>query len=232
MGRYILKVSGEAFGNSNQILSEEKTMKIIMSIKKIISNNHKLAIINGGGNIWRGRASLHMDTIDADYVGMQAININAYFLYSLLKAMNIKTYICSAISVCNLIDLFEVKKAQKYYDDGYVVIIGGGLGVPGISTDTAIVSRAIQLKIDNILMAKNIEGVYDIFPVTSDSKIYKEIKASDLLVEQKNKVRGIIDNEALELLVKNNFNTYIYKYDNEDAIDEILQGKNPGTIIK
>ena len=232
MGRYILKVSGEAFADNNQILSEDKTTLICEQIEEILDNNHHIAIITGGGNIWRGRISQKMDMIDADYIGMQAINVNSYFLYSLLKMRNIKTYICSAIAIPNIIDLYDINKVKRFYEEGYVVIIGGGLGRPGISTDTAIIKRAIELQVDNILMAKNIDGVYDIFPLTNESKIYKEIKAGELLTKQLNEEKGIIDNEALELLINNKFKTYIYKYDNSFALTKILQGENPGTIIK
>lgn len=230
--RYVLKISGEAFAGGNSPLSEENVFKICDQIEKIIATGGKLAIVIGGGNIFRGRNSKNISESEADYIGMQAININSNFLYLCLKARNIKTYLCSALKVDGVINLFDKGIVFEHYNNNEVVIIGGGLGKPGISSDTALIQRAIELEADNILMAKSIDGVYDKVPITSASKKYNEITASDLLEKQQESNKCFMDNEALDLLIKNKFNTYIYKYDDEKSLEMILNEENPGTIIR
>lgn len=234
MKKYILKISGEALRDNN-VLSENKAKKVCNDIKKFVDTSSCLAVITGAGNIWRGRNSKIIDDVDADYIGMQATNLNASLLYYMLKNMGIRSYLCSALPIDNVINSYEIDRVNELYNAGYVIIIGGGLGQPGITTDTAIAKRSIELDADVILMGKSIDAVYDKDPKISGAYRYEKISMTELIENQKKvglNSPGIIDMEAALLLKDTNKEIYIYKGDSITAIDEILSGKNPGTIIK
>lgn len=233
--RYVLKLSGEAFSDEKG-LSEIKVKSLCEDIRKIVNSGCKLAVVCGAGNIWRGRQSEVIDNIDADFIGMQATNINISLLYAMLKNEGIKCYCCSALGVENVIDSYDINKTKKLYNEGYVILVGGGIGLPGFTTDTAVVRRAFELDADVVLFGKSIDGVYDKDPHKfNDAKKYAIISPIQILKNQIEiglDTQGVMDPEALVALIQHKIDIYVYKADDKSCIDKILKGENPGTIIK
>lgn len=230
----VLKISGEALKEENN-LSDVMLNKILNNIKYIKSKGHKVIIICGGGNFWRGRNKLDIDNAISDEIGMLATNMNALALYSYLNNNDVKTKVYSTFLVEGFIEKYNKEKVLLDLKEDYVIILGGGLGRPFISTDLTTVVRADELNSDMIIMAKNISYVYDKDPKDKTAKKYEIISHKELLDNQ-NKIGkdmpGVMDYEALLYIEKTKPTIYLYNAKNENGIIEILNGKNPGTIIK
>ena len=177
--RIVLKVSGESLKGINNLDSEslKKAYSEIVNIK----GDNELIIVVGGGNFWRGRNDLNIENDTSDYIGMLGTVMNSLALTSYLNNNNLKATCYSAFLVDNVI-LKEDKRAV--IDDlkaGNVVVLGGGCGMPGYSTDMTTVNKAIDYDADLILMAKNIDGVYTKDPKEADAKKIDKMTHHELL---------------------------------------------------
>ncbi len=230
----VLKVSGESLKEENN-LSNNMLLKVLNNVKYIKDKGHNVILIPGGGNFWRGRNKLDIDNAISDKIGMLATNMNALAITSFLNKNGIKTKVYSSYLIENLIEKYDKNKVLKDLDNNYVIVLGGGLGRPFISTDLATVTRANELKSDMIIMAKNIDAIYDKDPKLDGAKRYDVISHKELLDNQ-NKVGkssiGVMDYEALLYINETKPTIYLYNAKKENGIIEILDGKNPGTIIK
>lgn len=230
----VLKVSGEALKEESP-LSNKMLSKILNDVKYIKNKGHNVIIIPGGGNFWRGRNKLDIDNAISDEIGMLSTNMNALAITSFLNNNNINTKVYSTFLIENFIEKYDKEKVLNDLNNNYVIVLGGGLGRPFISTDLTTVTRANELNSDMIIMAKNIDYVYDKDPKEQDAKKYEKISHKELLDNQ-NKVgkdkTGVMDYEALLYINKTKPTIYLYNAKNENGIIDILNGKNPGTIIK
>ncbi len=230
----VLKVSGEALKDESNI-SSLMLSKVLEDVKYIKSKGHNVILICGGGNFWRGRNKLDIDNAVSDEIGMLATNMNALALGSYFNNNGVKTKVYSSVEVEKFIPKYDREKTLNDLNDGYTVILGGGLGRPFISTDLATVTRAYELNSEMIIMAKNIDAVYDKDPKFSDAKKYDIISHKELLDNQ-NKIgkekQGVMDYEALLFIERTKPTIYLYNVKNRNGIIDILDGKNPGTIIK
>lgn len=230
----VLKVSGEALKEESS-LSNKMLSKVLNDVKYIKSKGHNVIIIPGGGNFWRGRNKLDIDNAISDEIGMLSTDMNALAIGSFLNNNNINTKVYSTFLIENFIEKYDKEKTLNDLNNNYVVVLGGGLGRPFISTDLTTVTRANELNSDMIIMAKNIDYVYDKDPKEDGAKRYEIISHKELLDNQ-NKVgkekTGVMDYEALLYINKTKPTIYLYNAKNENGIIDILNGKNPGTIIK
>jgi len=170
--RILLKLSGEALMGDRQYGIDPKRLSAYAEeIKKIVDNGIEVAIVIGGGNIFRGvaGASNGIDRVQADYMGMLATIINGLALQSAIEAIGIKTRLLTAIKMEQVAEPFIKRRAVRHLEKGRVVIFGGGTGNPYFTTDTAAVLRAIEISADVILKGTRVDGIY-----TSDPEINKD----------------------------------------------------------
>lgn len=183
MKRILLKLSGEALAGANKEIYDMTFVdKVAAAIKECADKGHELAVVVGAGNIWRGRAGGDMDRTDADRMGMLATVINAICLKDALTRAGAQAVVMTAIPMHPFADSYSSQAAKEALSAGKVVVFGAGLGIPFLSTDTAGAVRAAEIEADAILMAKNVDYIYDDDPRKNPkAKPIKEIKASEVL---------------------------------------------------
>lgn len=230
----LLKLSGEAligeknFGIDTDVL--EYLSKEISDVKGKFSDL-RIAMVVGGGNIWRGAdyEKLGMDRSVADSAGMLATMINGLALQDALENIKIPVRTMSALSNPSVAELFIRRRALRHLDKGRIVILVGGSGNPYMTTDTAAALRALEMSADLLMMSKNdVDGVYDSDPKTNPSaeKINK-ITHIDALSRQ---IKAL-DSTALSLCMDNNMPISVFNIFNKGALSGILDGENLGTLI-
>ena len=230
----LLKLSGEAligeksFGIDTDVL--EYLSKEISDVKDKFSDL-RIAMVVGGGNIWRGAdyEKLGMDRSVADSAGMLATMINGLALQDALENIKIPVRTMSALSNPSVAELFIRRRALRHLDKGRIVILVGGSGNPYMTTDTAAALRALEMSADLLMMSKNdVDGVYDSDPKTNPSaeKINK-ITHIDALSRQ---IKAL-DSTALSLCMDNNMPISVFNIFNKGALSGILDGENLGTLI-
>ena len=230
----LLKLSGEAligeknFGIDTDVL--EYLSKEISDVKGKFSDL-RIAMVVGGGNIWRGAdyEKLGMDRSVADSAGMLATMINGLALQDALENINIPVRTMSALSNPSVAELFIRRRALRHLDKGRIVILVGGSGNPYMTTDTAAALRALEMSADLLMMSKNdVDGVYDSDPKTNPSaeKINKITHIDDL----SRKIKAL-DSTALSLCMENNMPISVFNIFNKGALSGILDGENLGTLI-
>ncbi len=233
--RVLLKLSGEWLANKEKKLSIDYNLveKLAKQIKKIISKKVQVAIVVGGGNLWRG-ASAEKNGIPrskADYIGMMATIMNALALQSVFDVAKIKTRVLSSINVDQKIaEPFILEKANKYLDKGEIVIMAAGTGRPYFTTDTAATLLASEIKADVLLLGKNeVNGVYDSDPKTNPkAKHFKEITYNQILDKQ----LKVMDSTAVAMARDNNIKLLVFNIGEQDSIVKTLEGKGQFTIVK
>lgn len=228
--RIVLKISGESLKEEQNIssLSLEKILKEVKDIKRL----GELLIIVGGGNFWRGRNKLDIESSTSDYIGMLATCMNALALESYLNKNGISSKAYSAINIPGLIEKKPTNEIEKELKDK-VIILGGGTGLPNFSTDTTTVNAAITYKADLILMSKNIDGIYDKDPKEEGAKKIDSLTHEELLdmsVKQGIGSLLVMDLEALSALVKHKVPLYLYNNNEIENIDEVIKG-DKGTRV-
>lgn len=230
--RIVLKVSGESLkGDFN--LDKDKLETIYNEIKEIKKDN-ELLIVVGGGNFWRGRNDLGINNAISDYIGMLGTIMNALAIESYLNTKGIPASSYSAFEVLGVIKKSIRSDVLTDLKNNKVVVFGGGLGVPNLSTDMTTVSKAIEYDADLILMAKNVDGIYDRDPKNSDAKKLDTITHEELLnlsLSQGVSSLLILDAEALVELTKYKIPLYVYKADEIDNIEEVISGEKGTRVI-
>ncbi|BDU67700.1 MAG: uridylate kinase [Candidatus Tyloplasma litorale] len=234
--RILLKLSGEALSSNSSIL-DRNILNGILNQVKILINEYglEIGIVVGGGNIFRGQISqsigLGEDTAPADYMGMLATTINAIGLNSFFNKNGVESKLQNSLKIENVSSGINVKAANKFLSEKKVVIFGGGTGKPYLSTDTAAAMRAIEIKADAILMAKNgVDGVYDDDPLkNANAQFIPELSFQDVI---KNKLR-VVDLEAMELLKNQKIDLILFNMNTPNNIISLYKNKyTKKTIIK
>ena len=230
--RIIMKISGEALKNENNI-SSNNLNNLLKEIKQIKENN-ELILVCGGGNFWRGRNDLAIKSVISDQIGMLSTVMNAIAINSYFNENNILSTCYSAFEVSGIIKKQNVYDVEKDLKEGKIVILGGGLGIPNLSTDMTTVSKAVEYSADLILMAKNIDAIYDRDPKEKDAKKLDEITHEQLLemsLKQGASSLMILDIEALAKLAKYKVPMYVYNSNMIKNIDEVIKGKEGTRFI-
>ncbi|MBE6600086.1 MAG: UMP kinase [Ruminococcaceae bacterium] len=227
--RILLKLSGEAIsGGQDGIIDFAFLDRIAEVLKKCVVNGVQIAIIVGAGNIWRGAKGVGMDRCRADNMGMLATIINALGIESEFNRCGLSTVSMSAIEINEFIELYSAAKARKYMEEGNVVIIGGGTGDPYFTTDTAAALRAAELGVDAMMLAKNIDGVYDSDPKTNpNAKRYDKLTYKEMLDRRLH----AIDLTAASFCMENGITSYLFALKNPEDIFRAVCGENVGTEI-
>ena len=231
--RILLKVSGEALlGDKEFGIGNEPLEYIAKEIKSVHDAGIEIAVVVGGGNIFRGMnnsAKLGMDRASGDYVGMLATIMNAIALQSALKALKVDCRVQTAIQMNQIAEPYIRFKANRHLEKGRVVIFAGGTGNPFFTTDTASALRASEISADAMFMAKNgVDGVYDDDPRKNpNAKKLDEIHYDDII---KNDLK-VMDTAACALCKQNNIPIIVFDFKAKGSILKILNNEKIGTFI-
>ncbi len=229
--RIVLKLSGEALaGDKGYGIDPAVVSTIASEVKKIVSNNVQVAIVVGGGNIWRGVAgsTQGMDRTTADYMGMLATVINSMALQDGLAKQGMDTRVQTAIEMREVAEPYIRLRAVRHLEKGRVVIFAAGTGNPYFSTDTTAALRAAEIEAEIILMAKTVDGVYD-----SDPKKNPEAEKFDKLtyIEVLNKGLTVMDTTAISLCMDNKIPLLVFNLNQSGNIMKAIMGETIGTYI-
>ncbi|HWI54155.1 MAG TPA: UMP kinase [Desulfobacteria bacterium] len=229
--RVILKLSGEALaGNKGFGIDPETAISIAEQIKDIIASGIQVGIVVGGGNFWRGIAgsAKGMDRATADYIGMMATVMNSLALQDALENMEVVTRVLTSIEMREIAEPYIRRRALRHLEKGRVVIFGAGTGNPYFSTDTCAALRAAEIEAEVILMAKQVDGVYDSDPVKNpDAKRYNELSYIDVL----NKGLKVMDSTAASLCMDNKIPLIVFDLNQKGNIKRVVMGENIGTYV-
>ena len=229
--RILLKLSGEALmGNRQYGIDPERLAEYAQDIKAITDQGVQVAIVIGGGNIFRGvaGASKGMDRVQGDHMGMLATVINGLALQSALENANIPTRLQSAIKINEVAEPFIRRRAIRHLEKGRVVIFGGGTGNPYFTTDSAAVLRAIEIEADVILKGTRVDGIYNVDP-EKDSKAIKFDNISfDEVIRKGLKV---MDTTAFTLSQENDLPIIVFDMNKKGNLFKVVSGENIGTEV-
>lgn len=228
--RVLLKISGEALAGSGRFgINEEMTRKVAGEVKQIHDLGVQVAIVVGGGNFWRGRTSKDMDRATADYMGMLATVMNSLALQDAFLALGVPTKVQTAIEMREIAEPYARRKALSHLEHGSIVIFGAGTGNPFFSTDTTAALRAAEMDVDTILLAKNVDAVYD-----KDPALYPDAKKFSRLthMEVVEKDLKVMDLTAATLCKDNNIKIHVFAIAEEGNVMKAVLGEDIGTIIE
>jgi uridylate kinase len=176
--RIIIKISGEMLGNEHSSFNDTAIEKLACQIKTIVDSNTEVSFVVGGGNFWRGRsAPSGMNNVVADQIGMIATVMNGLYFSDVLQRIGVSSVVMTPFDVNSFTEKFSLRTANKYLKEKTVIIFAGGSGHPFFSTDIVLALRAQELKVDAVLFAKNIDGVYNSDP--NKDKAAKKYKVVD-----------------------------------------------------
>ncbi|MFW5984748.1 MAG: UMP kinase [Halanaerobiaceae bacterium] len=231
--RIILKVSGGALARESGFgIDAEVINKVAQEIYNVVLDTGiEMAIVVGGGNIFRGIAgsTKGMDRATADYMGMLATVINALALQDAIEKLGLETRVQSAIEMKEVAEPYIRRRAIRHLEKGRVVIFAAGTGNPFFTTDTTAALRAAEISADAILMAKNVDGVYDSDPVLNpDAVKYKELAYIDVL----NRSLGVMDSTAVSLCMDNDIPLIVFGIKTEGNISRVIMGEDIGTFVR
>ncbi|HZW77765.1 MAG TPA: UMP kinase [Flavobacteriaceae bacterium] len=229
--RILLKLSGEALMGSRQYgIDPERLKEYALEIKKVTDKNVQVAIVIGGGNIFRGLAgaSSGMDRVQADHMGMLATVINGLALQSALEDEDIPTRLQTAININEVAEPFIRRKAIRHLEKGRVVIFGGGTGNPYFTTDSAAVLRAIEINADVILKGTRVDGIY-----TSDPEKDKLATKFDFITFDDVLQKGlkVMDTTAFTLSQENELPIIVFDMNTRNNLLKVVSGEKVGTIV-
>lgn len=229
--RILLKLSGEALMGTRQYgIDPQRLSEYAKDIKEIVEKGIEVAIVIGGGNIFRGvaGASNGMDRVQGDHMGMLATVINGLALQSALENEGIPTRLQSAIKINEVAEPFIRRKAMRHLEKGRVVIFGGGTGNPYFTTDSAAVLRAIEIEADVILKGTRVDGIYSADPEkdASASK-FKTISFDDVL----SKGLKVMDTTAFTLSQENELPIIVFDMNKKGNLLKIVSGEQIGTTV-
>jgi uridylate kinase len=230
--RILLKISGEAMmGNQNYGVDPGTVDYIAKEIKDAVSTGVEVAIVIGGGNIFRGvEASVRgIERTSADYMGMLATVINALALQNYLEKYSIPTRVQSAIEMKELAEPYIRRKAVRHLEKGRTVIFAAGTGNPYFTTDTAASLRAMEIGAEVILKATKVDGIYSSDPMKEpNAKKFSSLTYIDVL----KKGLSVMDSTAISLCMDNNLPIVVFNLKGQGNIRRILQGKKVGTLVR
>jgi uridylate kinase len=233
--RIVLKLSGEALqGKKSHGIDHSVLVSISRQIKEIRSLGVDVAIVLGGGNIFRGqeniaRRGLDMDRSVADYMGMLATVINGLALQDVLEKMDVPTRVMTAIEIQRVAEPYIKRKAIRHLEKGRVIIFVAGTGNPYFTTDTAAALRAMEINADAILKATKVEGVYSADPLkVKGAKKFARLKYIDVL----KKGLGVMDATAISLCMDNKLPIIVFNLNKEGNIKRVVFGEKIGTVVE
>jgi uridylate kinase len=228
--RVLLKLSGDAFAHIDQEfgISADATMLLATQLQEIVAMGVEVAVVVGGGNIWRGRQAPRMDRARADYMGMLATVVNALALQDALEHLGVHTRVQTAIQMAQIAEPYIPRRAIHHLEKGRVVIFASGMGVPFFSTDTTAAQRALEIKAEAILKGTKVDGVYDADPhLKPDAVKFETLEYIEVLK------RGltVMDATAISLCMENRLPILVFDLRKEGNIKRALLGEPIGTLV-
>lgn len=229
--RILLKLSGEALMGSDAFgINRETVISIVSQIKEIVDIGVQIAIVVGGGNIFRGMAgaSKGMDRATADYMGMMATVMNALALKEAFENMGMPARVQSALSMQQIAETYARPKAIQYLEEGKVVIFAAGTGNPFFTTDTAAALRGAEMNCDVMLKATNVDGVYTADPKKDAAATrYKTLSFDEAISKQ----LQVMDATAFALCREQKLNITVFGIFKEGALKRVVMGEDEGTLV-
>jgi uridylate kinase len=228
MNRVILKISGEALKDNNEVVSNNKLDVVLNTIRLLQKRDCKVGIVIGGGNFFRGREHTDMNKVTADTIGMLGTVMNALYLKDYLEKNNLNAVISTPFDFPNLIENYRNDELLNLYDNN-IIIFGGGVGMSGYSTDSGVILAKDILKANMIIKMTNVDGVYDSDPklnsiaIKYDRLTYKEVLDKDLKV---------MDRYAIEKCMEDNTKILVINFNDYSKLDDYFNGISIGTIIE
>ncbi len=229
--RILLKLSGEALMGQQQYgIDPERLRDYAMEIKSVVENKIQVAIVIGGGNIFRGMQGTAggTDRVQGDYMGMLATVINSMALQDALEKLGLKTRVLSGIAIDPICESMSRRKAIEYLDAGTVVIIAGGTGNPYFTTDSASALRAVEIKADAILKGTRVDGIYDSDPEKNPAAVKYDTLTFD---EAYQKGLKIMDLTAFTLCKENNLPIVVFDMNKKGNLKRLVSGEMIGTVV-
>ncbi|XP_021827446.1 uncharacterized protein LOC110768069 isoform X1 [Prunus avium] len=230
--RVLLKVSGEALaGDHTQNIDPKVTMEIAREVASVTRLGIEVAIVVGGGNIFRGSSwagSSGLDRSSADYIGMLATVMNSIFLQATMESIGIPTRVQTAFRMSEVAEPYIRRRAVRHLEKGRVVIFAAGTGNPFFTTDTAAALRGAEINAEVVLKATNVDGVYDDNPRCNpnarllDNLTYQEVMSKDL---------SVMDMTAITLCQENNIPVVVFNLNKPGNISKAIKGEKVGTLI-
>ena len=230
--RVLLKLSGEALaGDQGKGINPPEILKVAEEIKEVHDLGVQIAIVVGGGNMWRGEAGaeIGMERAQADYIGMLGTVMNALALQDSLESVGVPTRVQTAIEMRQVAEPYIRRKAIRHLEKGRIVIFAAGTGSPYFSTDTTAALRAAEINADVILMAKNgVDGVYSADPKLDESAVkFDQISYSDVLAKD----LKVMDQTAITLCKDNDIDLCVFNMQEDGNIAKACDGQKIGTTI-
>ncbi len=228
--RVIVKLSGEALAGEKGNGIDERTLSgVIDQLIAIHKLGVQVGIIVGGGNFWRGRQGTEMDRSTADHMGMLATVINALAIQDALERKGVPTRVQTALTITRVAEPYILRKALSHLNKGRIVIFACGTGNPYFTTDTAAALRAAEINAEVLLLAKNVDGIYD-----SDPKVNPNAKKLDTVSYKDYIAKGLraMDTTAITICMENKIPVLAFGLFEKDALHRVVTGEKIGTLIK
>src|SRR5918999_4176956 len=228
--RILLKLSGDAFTPAGKDfgVSADATKLLAAQLQEIVAMGAEVAVVVGGGNIWRGRAAPGMDRARADYMGMLATVINALALQDALEKIGVHTRVQTAIQMAQIAEPYVPLRAIRHLEKGRVVIFAAGLGVPFFSTDTCAAQRALEIEANALLKGTKVDGVY-----TADPKMVPGASRLDTIeyVDILREGYQVMDATAISLCMENDLPIIVFDLWEEGNIRRVVMGETVGSLV-
>lgn len=227
--RVLIKLSGEALaGDVGHGLNESVISGVVDQIVKIHEMGVQVGLVIGGGNFWRGRQGKKMDRTTADQMGMLATVMNSLAMMDAIEQRGVPVRVQTALIMTSVAEPYVLRKAIHHFEKGRVVIMACGTGNPYCSTDTAAAQRACEIQADVLLMAKNVDGIYDSDPKQNPNAVkYDHINYLDII---KNGIKAM-DTTAATLCMENDVPVLAFALEEKDALVRAICGEQMGTLI-
>lgn len=227
--RVLIKLSGEALaGKQGHGLDENVISGVVEQIKAVHAMGVEVGLVIGGGNFWRGRQGKKMDRTTADHMGMLATVMNSLAMMDALEQRGIPTRVQTALIMTSVAEPYILRKTLHHFEKERVVIMACGTGNPYCSTDTAAAQRACEIQADVLMMAKNIDGIYDSDPkLNPTAKKYEHLNYIDII---KNGIKAM-DTTAATMCMENDIPVIAFGLNEENSIVRVVCGEHLGTVI-
>ena len=229
--RILLKLSGEALmGDQNYGIDSARLAEYASEIKQIVDKGIQVAVVIGGGNIYRGIQSegAGFDRVQGDYMGMLATIINGMALQSALESIDVQTRLLTAIRMEQVAEPYIRRKATRHLSKNRVVIFGGGTGNPYFTTDTAATLRAIEIEADVILKGTRVDGIFTSDPEKdSSATMYESISFDEVFQKE----LSVMDLTAFTLCKENNLPIKVFNMNVKGNLQKVCDGHNVGTLV-
>ena len=227
--RILLKLSGEALAGEQKFgLDPNVVSKVVDQLVKVHQMGVEIALVIGGGNFWRGRQGTNMDRTTADQMGMLATVMNSLAMMDAIEKKGIPTRVQTALNMVSVAEPYVLRRALRHFEKGRIVIIACGTGNPYCSTDTAAAQRACEIGADVLLMAKNVDGIYDSDPTQNlNAKKFETLTFEEVISRH----LKAMDVTAATMCMENNIPVLAFALGEKDSILRAACGEHMGTLI-